>query len=58
MRPQVGDEAPDFELEGTEGPFRLSDHRSGRQRVVGLSYQTPDNLRAALDSLPTPAASD
>lgn len=47
-RPQVGDEAPDFELEGTEGPFR----------VVGLSYQTPDDLRAALDSLPTPAASD
>ena len=35
-RPQVGDEAPDFELEGTEGTFRLSDHRG--ERVVLLFY--------------------
>jgi peroxiredoxin Q/BCP len=34
--PQVGDEAPDFELPGTEGPFRLSEHRG--QRVVLLFY--------------------
>ena len=34
--PQVGDEAPDFELDGTEGPFRLSDHRG--ERVVLLFY--------------------
>ena len=34
--PQVGDAAPDFELEGTEGRFRLSDHRG--QRVVLLFY--------------------
>src|SRR6266581_5639700 len=31
-----GDPAPDFELEGTEGPFRLSDHRG--ERVVLLFY--------------------
>jgi thioredoxin-dependent peroxiredoxin len=34
--PQVGDPAPDFELEGTDGPFRLSDHRG--ERVVLLFY--------------------
>ena len=34
--PQVGDEAPDFELEGTEGSFRLSDRRG--RRVVLLFY--------------------
>jgi len=34
--PQVGEEAPDFELEGTDGPFRLSDHRG--ERVVLLFY--------------------
>ena len=32
----VGDPAPDFELEGTDGPFRLSDHRG--ERVVLLFY--------------------
>ena len=34
--PQVGDPAPDFELEGTGGSFRLSDHRG--ERVVLLFY--------------------
>jgi peroxiredoxin Q/BCP len=34
--PRVGDAAPDFELEGTEGTFRLSDHRG--ERVVLLFY--------------------
>src|SRR5271167_377430 len=34
--PQVGEQAPDFELEGTEGHFRLSDHRG--ERVVLLFY--------------------
>lgn len=34
--PQPGDDAPDFELEGTEGSFRLSDHRG--ERVVLLFY--------------------
>ena len=34
--PQVGDLAPDFALEGTEGSFRLSEHRG--QRVVLLFY--------------------
>jgi peroxiredoxin Q/BCP len=35
-KPNVGDTAPDFELEGTDGPFRLSDHRG--TRVVLLFY--------------------
>ncbi len=34
--PQVGEQAPDFELEGTDGPFKLSDHRG--ERVVLLFY--------------------
>jgi peroxiredoxin Q/BCP len=34
--PQVGDQAPDFTLPGTEGPFHLSEHRG--QRVVLLFY--------------------
>ncbi|WP_205699328.1 peroxiredoxin [Conexibacter sp. SYSU D00693] len=34
--PQVGDDAPDFELPGTDGPFRLADHRG--ERVVLLFY--------------------
>jgi thioredoxin-dependent peroxiredoxin len=34
--PNEGDPAPDFELDGTEGRFRLSDHRG--ERVVLLFY--------------------
>ena len=34
--PQVGDPAPDFTLEGTDGTFLLSDHRG--ERVVLLFY--------------------
>ncbi|HTR72925.1 MAG TPA: peroxiredoxin [Solirubrobacteraceae bacterium] len=34
--PRVGDVAPDFELPGTDGPFKLSDHRG--ERVVLLFY--------------------
>jgi peroxiredoxin Q/BCP len=34
--PQVGDRAPDFELEGTEGSFRLDEHRG--ERLVLLFY--------------------
>ncbi len=34
--PQVGEQAPDFELPGSEGPFRLSEHRG--ERVVLLFY--------------------
>jgi thioredoxin-dependent peroxiredoxin len=34
--PQVGEAAPDFELAGTNGPFKLSDHRG--ERVVLLFY--------------------
>ena len=35
-KPDVGDDAPDFTLDGTEGPFTLSDHRG--KRVVLLFY--------------------
>src|SRR5918999_5422082 len=38
--PGVGDPAPDFELPGTDGHFRLSDHRD--QRVVLLFYPGDD----------------
>ena len=34
--PRVGEPAPDFELPGTAGPFKLSDHRG--ERVVLLFY--------------------
>jgi peroxiredoxin Q/BCP len=34
--PQVGEQARDFELEATEGPFRLSEHRG--ERVVLLFH--------------------
>ena len=34
--PKVGDVAPDFALEGTQGPFRLADQRG--HRVVLLFY--------------------
>jgi hypothetical protein len=54
--PQAGDAAPDFELPGTTGAFRLSEHRGERVILLGLTYQTVDDLRAALDSLPAPAA--
>ena len=35
-KPDVGDPAPDFELDGTSGSFRLSDHRG--ERVILLFY--------------------
>ena len=34
--PDVGDQAPDFELEGTHGTFKLSDHRG--EKVLLLFY--------------------
>jgi len=40
--PEVGEQAPDFELPGTEGPFRLSDHRG--ERVVLLFYPGDNTL--------------
>src|SRR3954470_6829271 len=38
--PKVGDPAPDFALEGTDGRFRLSEHRG--ERVVLLFYPGDD----------------
>ena len=38
--PSVGEAAPDFELEGTDGPFRLSDHLG---EVVVLLFYPADN---------------
>jgi thioredoxin-dependent peroxiredoxin len=35
-KPQVGEPAPDFELDGTDGRFKLSEHRG--ERVVLLFY--------------------
>jgi peroxiredoxin Q/BCP len=40
--PQPGDRAPDFELSGTDGPFRLSAHRG--ERVVLLFYPADNSL--------------
>lgn len=39
-RPAAGETAPDFELPGTTGTFRLSDHRG---RVVVLLFYPGDN---------------
>ena len=38
--PKVGDPAPDFELDGTDGQFKLSDQRG--KRVVLLFYPGDD----------------
>ena len=38
--PTPGEPAPDFTLDGTHGPFRLSDHRG--ERVVLLFYPGDD----------------
>jgi peroxiredoxin Q/BCP len=40
--PQVGEQAPDFELSGTAGAFRLSEHRG--ERVVLLFYPGDNTL--------------
>lgn len=45
---QVGDTAPDFELEGTDGPFRLSDHRG---RTVVLVFYPGDDTKVCTKQL-------
>jgi thioredoxin-dependent peroxiredoxin len=40
--PQVGEQAPDFELPGTDGPFKLSDHRG--ERIVLLFYPADNSM--------------
>jgi peroxiredoxin Q/BCP len=40
--PAVGEQAPDFTLVGTDGPFKLSDHRG--ERVVLLFYPGDETL--------------
>jgi peroxiredoxin Q/BCP len=39
-QPAVGEQAPDFTLEGTSGPFTLSEHRG--EKVVLLFYPGDD----------------
>lgn len=39
-RPAVGEQAPEFELEGTNGTFRLSEHRG--EKVLLLFYPGDD----------------
>ena len=41
-KPAIGDPAPDFTLDGTSGPFVLSDHRG--ERVVLLFYPGDETL--------------
>ncbi len=40
--PQVGEQAPDFELAGTDSPFKLSEHRG--ERVVLLFYPGDETM--------------
>ncbi len=40
--PRVGEPAPDFELPGSEGSFRLSEHRG--ERVILLFYPGDETL--------------
>ncbi len=40
--PGVGEQAPDFELPGTDGTFKLSDHRG--ERVVLLFYPGDETM--------------
>jgi peroxiredoxin Q/BCP len=40
--PNVGEPAPDFELDGTDGRFRLSEHRG--ERVVILFYPGDETM--------------
>jgi peroxiredoxin Q/BCP len=40
--PQIGEQAPDFELAGTGGPFKLSAHRG--ERVVLLFYPGDETM--------------
>jgi len=40
QQPAVGEQAPDFTLDGTHGPFTLSEHRG--RRVVLLFYPGDD----------------
>src|SRR5687768_13451728 len=41
-KPAIGDPAPDFTLDGTSGPFVLSDHRG--ERVVLLFYPGDETM--------------
>ena len=53
-KPQVGEAAPDFELDGTDGPFKLSDHRG--ERVVLLFYPGDNTPVCTNSSAPTATA--
>ncbi|MFM7692980.1 MAG: peroxiredoxin [Actinomycetota bacterium] len=45
---QVGDTAPEFELDGTEGRFRLSDHRG---QTVVLAFYPGDDTKVCTKQL-------
>ena len=45
---QVGDTAPEFELEGTDGRFRLADHRG---RTVVLVFYPGDDTKVCTKQL-------
>jgi peroxiredoxin Q/BCP len=47
-RPDTGDTAPDFTLEGTDGSFTLSDHRG---RTVVLVFYPGDNTKVCTKQL-------
>jgi hypothetical protein len=40
--PRVGEQSPDFELPGTDGPFRLSDHRGERVVLLFMKRRVQD----------------
>jgi peroxiredoxin Q/BCP len=46
--PGIGDPAPDFELDGPDGPFRLSDHMG---RVVVLAFYPGDDTKVCTKQL-------
>jgi hypothetical protein len=54
--PQIGDRAPDFALEGTDGAAIVVDEdgtvRYRHVHMLGMDFQDVDALHDALDSLP------
>ena len=53
--PQVGEPAPDFELPGTTGPFKLSDHRGARVVLLFYPGDNTPGVHEAVLLVPRPA---